>query len=129
MAALRAPVKVEFFGLMPTLFATCENCMKVMHDTGIQPYSEQLEEYPEDVKREYFELASMASGLRHDFGDAVFVDAIDAASPRGIWTSIRLRIAKTLCVLIQGKKAFGTIPTYQELKERVRLAIDEVVRG
>lgn len=114
---------------MPTLFAHCDHCMEVMHQTGMEPYSEQLEEYPEDVKKEYFEIASMANGLRHEFGDAVFVDAIDAASPQGLWTTLKLRIAKTPCVLIQGKKAFGGIPTYEQLRERVSAAIDEVSKA
>lgn len=129
MPQMKAPVKVEFFGLLPTLFAHCEHCMEVMHGTGIQPYSEQLEEYPEEVRKEYWELSSMANGLRTEFGNAVFVDAIDAASPRGIWTSIRLRIAKTPCVLVQGKKVFTQMPNYEELREKVRVAIDEVVRA
>jgi len=126
---MKAPVRVEFFGLLPTLFAHCEHCMEVMHGTGMQPYSEQLEEYPEDVKKQYWELSSMANGLKTEFGNAVFVDAIDAASPRGLWTSIRLRIAKTPCILVQGKKAFSGIPTYEELREKVRVAIDEVIRS
>lgn len=126
---MRTPVKVQFFGLLPTLFAHCEHCMQVMHGTGMQPYSEQLEEYPEDVKKQYWELSSMANGLKTEFGDAVFVDAIDSASPRGVWTSIRLRIAKTPCVLVQGKKAFSGVPAYEELREKVRAAIDEVVRS
>ena len=125
---MKAPVRVEFFGLLPTLFAHCEHCMEVMHGTGMQPYSEQLEGYPEDIKKQYWELSSMANGLKVEFGDAVFVDAIDAASPRGIWTAIRLRIAKTPCVLVQGGKAFGGMPTYEELREKVRAAVDEVVR-
>jgi uncharacterized protein YbaA (DUF1428 family) len=126
---MKAPVRVEFFGLLPTLFAHCEHCMEVMHGTGMQPYSEQLEEYPEDVKKQYWELSSMANGLKVEFGDAVFVDAIDAASPRGVWTSIRLRIAKTPCILVQGKKAFEGIPDYQALRDRVRSAVTEVVRA
>lgn len=129
MPTARAPVKVEFVGVMPTLFATCQHCMEVMHETGMQPYSEQLEEYPDDVKRQYFELSSMANGLKQEFGSAVFVDAIDAASPRGIWTSIRLRIAKTPCIIVQGKKAFSGMPTYEELREKVRVAVDEVMKS
>ncbi len=129
MPTLRDSVKVEFFGLMPTLFAHCDHCMEVMHETGMMPYSEQLDEYPEDVKKEYFEIASMANGLRHEFGNAVFVDAIDVASPQGIWTTLKLRILKTPCVVIQGKKAFSGIPTYEKLREKVRAAVDEVTKA
>jgi hypothetical protein len=129
VAVRKEPVRVEFFGLLPTLFAQCESCMQVMQGTGMEPYAEQLEEYPEDVKKQYWELSSMANGLKTEFGDAVFIDAIDAVSPRGVWTSIRLRIAKTPCIIIQGKKAFGGIPAYEELRKKVRLAIDELVRS
>jgi len=51
-SALRRPIRVEFVGIMPTLFAHCEHCMEVMHETGLKPYSEQLDEYPEDVKKQ-----------------------------------------------------------------------------
>src|SRR5438552_15522951 len=53
---------------MPTLFAHCEHCMQVMHGTGLMPYSEQLEEYPEDVKKQYFELSGVALKVRDEFG-------------------------------------------------------------
>jgi len=126
MPKMRAPVKVELLGIMPTLFAHCEHCMDVMHATGMMPYSEQLEEYPEDVKKQYFELSEIASRLKQEFGEAVFVDAIDAASPQGVWMTVRHRILRTPCVLVQGKKAFGGIPTFEELREKIRIALDEL---
>ncbi len=116
---LRQPVKVEFVGIMPTLFAHCEHCMEVMHETGLKPYSEQLEEYPEDVKKQYFELSEVAQKIRDDFGGAVFFDAIDSASPQGVWMTIKHRILRTPCVLIQGKKVFNRVPSYEELREKI----------
>ncbi len=93
--------------------------MDVMHATGMQPYSEQLEEYPDDIVKEYFELSEMAQKLRKEFDGAVFFDAIDAASPLGIWKSIKHRILRTPCVLIQGKKEFDGLPKYDELRQRI----------
>ncbi len=113
------PVRVEFIGIMPTLFAHCEHCMQVMHETGLMPYSEQFEEYPEDVKKQYFDLSETAQKLKREFGDAVFFDAIDSASPQGVWMTIRYRMLRTPCVVIQGKKAFGKLPTYEELREKI----------
>lgn len=115
----KEPLKVEFVGIMPTLFSHCEHCMDVMHATGMQPYSEQLEEYPDDIVKEYFELSEMAQKLRKEFDGAVFFDAIDAASPLGIWKSIKHRILRTPCVLIQGRKEFGGLPKYDELRQRI----------
>lgn len=118
-SALRKPVKVEFVGIMPTLFAHCEHCMQVMHGTGLMPYSEQLEEYPEDVKKQYFELSEVAQRIRDEFGGAVFFDAIDSASPQGVWMTLRHRILRTPCVLIEGRKAFDRLPSYEELRQKI----------
>lgn len=114
-----ASVKVEFVGIMPTLFAHCQHCMDVMHGTGMEPYSEQLEEYPEDVKKQYFEISALAQKLRDEFNGAVFFDAIDTASLLGIWKTIKHGILRTPCVLIQGKKAFDRVPTYSELRMKI----------
>ncbi|TLY14289.1 MAG: hypothetical protein E6K84_02545 [Thaumarchaeota archaeon] len=116
---LRRPVRVEFVGIMPTLFAHCEHCMEVMHGTGLMPYSEQLEEYPEDVKKQYFELSEVAQKIRDEFGGAVYFDAIDSASPQGVWMTLRHRILRTPCVLIEGKKVFDRLPGYEELRQKI----------
>ena len=116
---LKRPVKVEFIGIMPTLFSHCEHCMDVMHGTGMEPYSEQLEEYPEDIKKQYFEVSDMAQKLKEEFKGAVFVDAIDTVSPLGVWKTIKHRILKTPCVLVEGKKVFNRIPEYVELREKI----------
>ena len=117
--ALGRPVRVEFVGIMPTLFAHCEHCMEVMHGTGLMPYSEQLEEYPEDVKKQYFELSEVAQKIRDEFGGAVYFDAIDSASPQGVWMTLRHRILRTPCVLIEGKKVFDRLPGYEELRQKI----------
>ena len=117
--ALGRHVRVEFVGIMPTLFAHCEHCMEVMHGTGLMPYSEQLEEYPEDVKKQYFELSEVAQKIRDEFGGAVFFDAIDSASPQGVWMTLRHRILRSPCVLIEGKKVFDRLPGYEELRQKI----------
>jgi len=116
---LKRPVKVEFVGIMPTLFFHCEHCMDVMHGTGMEPYSEQLEEYPEDIKKQYFELSDIAQKLKEEFNGAVFFDAIDSVSLLGVWKTIKHRILKTPCVLVEGKKVFNRIPEYLELREKI----------
>jgi len=116
---LRRPVKVEFVGIMPTLLAHCEHCMSAMHEAGLKPYSEQLEEYPEDIKKQYFEVSDIAQKLRDEFKGAVLFDAVDTASLQGIWKSIKHRILRTPCILIQGQKVFDHLPEYSELREKV----------
>jgi hypothetical protein len=98
--------------------------MEVMHGTGMEPYSEQLQEYPEDVRKQYFELSAIAQRLRDEFHGAVLFDAIDTVSPLGLWMTIRHRILRTPCVLIQGKKAFNRLPAYEELRDRIGEEVD-----
>src|SRR5438128_11673636 len=104
---------------MPTLFAHCEHCMQVMHGTGLMPYSEQLEEYPEDVKKQYFELSEVAETIRDEFGGAAFFDAIDSASRQGVWMPLRHRILRTPGGLMEGTKVFGQLQRYVELRQQV----------
>ncbi|HEV2138849.1 MAG TPA: hypothetical protein VGR53_08400 [Nitrososphaerales archaeon] len=91
----------------------------MMHSTGMEPYAEQLNEYPADVKKMYFELSAMTQKLGAEFGDSVHVNPVDAASAQGIWMTIKYRIFKTPCVIIGGKKAFDELPTYEMLRQRV----------
>lgn len=116
---LKRGVKVEFVGIMPTLFAHCSHCMDVMHGAGLQPYAEQLEDYPEDVVKEYFELSDIAQKLKAEFDGAVLFDAIDTASLLGLWKTVKHGIMKTPCVLIQGRKTFDRIPQYSELRDKI----------
>ncbi len=106
-------------GIMPTLFAHCQHCMQVMHGTGMTPYSEQLEGYPEDVKRQYFQLSEMAQKLKAEFGDRVVFDAVDSASPQGVWLSIRHAILRTPCIMIRGRKVFSRLPSYDDLRAKI----------
>ncbi len=117
-------MKVTFVGIMPTLFAHCQHCMEVMHATGMAPYSEQLEGYPEDVKKQYFQLSEIAQKLKTEFDGRVVFDPVDSASPQGVWLSIRHRILKTPCILIQGKKLFSNLPSYDELRAKILEALE-----
>jgi hypothetical protein len=98
--------------------------MEVMHSTGMTPYSEQLEEYPEDVRKQYFELSEMAQKFKSEFGESVLFDPVDAASPQGVWLSMRHRILKTPCILVNGKKVFSKLPSYEDLKGVVVEALE-----
>jgi hypothetical protein len=115
----RMPVKVEFVGILPTLFSHCEHCMDAMHGAGLEPYSEQLDEYPEDIRKQYFELSEIAQKLRDEFKGRVFFDAIDTASLLGMWKTIKHHILRTPCVLVQGRKVFDRVPEYSELREKI----------
>ncbi len=118
------PLKVTFVGIIPTLFAHCQHCMEIMHATGMAPYSEQLEDYPEDVKKQYFQLSEIAQKLKTEFGGSVILDPVDSASPQGVWLSIRHRILRTPCILIQGNKVFNKFPGYEELRATILDALE-----
>src|SRR5438093_12898745 len=113
---------------MPTLFAYCQHCMEIMHATGMAPYSEQLEDYPADVKKQYFELSEIAQKLKTEFGGSVVLDPVDSACPQGVWLSIRHRILRTRGILIEGNKAFNNCPGYDELSPTMLYASERSAR-
>lgn len=117
-------VKVDFVGIIPTLFAHCQHCMQVMHETGLKPYSEQFEEYPDDIKEQYFGIAELAQKITKEFRGQVVFDAVDPASILGLWYTVRYRITKTPCILINGKKVFDKIPSYEELRKKIIELLD-----
>lgn len=111
--------RVEFLGLVPTLYAHCQSCMELMDMCELEPYYEQLKEYPKEVVETYYNVTKMILDLKKEFGDKIFVDVIDTTSLQGIWTSIKYRIFKTPAIAINGKKAFSAIPRYEELRSKV----------
>lgn len=82
-------------------------------------YSSQFEEYPEDVKKTYFEVLSLVSRLIEEFGDSIRIEVIDTASMKGVWKTAKYRVKKNLAIMIDGEKAFERIPTYEELKDKL----------
>lgn len=111
--------KVEFIGLVPTLYAHCQHCMEIMEMCELQPYYEQLKEYPKEVVETYYNVTKMILDLKKEFGDKIFVDVIDTTSLQGIWKSIRYRIFKTPAIAINGRRSFDGIPRYEELRSKV----------
>jgi hypothetical protein len=93
--------------------------MDVMHGMGMEPYAEQFEEYPEEIRKQYFAVSDIAQKLRKEFNGIVLFDAIDTASALGVWKTIKHRILRTPCVLVNGKKVFNRVPEYVELRRKV----------
>ncbi len=119
----KKPVKVEFVGLVPTLFAHCAHCMDIMQMCDLDPYYEQLKEYPKDIVELYYNVTKLAVELKREFGADVYVDVVDPASLQGLWKTIRYMILKTPCVVVNGKKAFEKVPTYQNLRSLVQFTL------
>ena len=123
MAKLDSAVRVEFIGLVPTLYAHCSHCMEVMQMCELDPYYEQLKEYPKDVVEMYYQVTKMILDLKREFGDRIFVDVVDAASIQGVWKTLRYRILKTPCIAVNGRKAFDGIPSYEVLRSKLSESI------
>lgn len=111
--------RVEFIGLVPTLYATCQHCMEIMEMSELEAYYQQLKEYPKEVVETYYNVTKMILDLKREFGEKISVAVIDTTSFQGIWKSIKYRILRTPAIAINGKKAFYGVPKYEELRSKV----------
>ena len=122
----KASVKIEIISLMPTFYSHCHHCMHIIHAAGLKPYEEQLNEYPKEMREEYFAISKIGEKLICDFRFSVNLEVTDGASVKGFWKSLRHKIWKYPVVLINGKKVFNRIPEYKELKEKIFEYVSEV---
>lgn len=74
--------------------------MDLMHTAGLKPYEEQLNEYPKEMREEYFAISKFGEQLFREFGFSVNLEVTDGASLKGFWKSLRYRIWKYPVILI-----------------------------
>ncbi len=85
----------------------------------LEPYYEQMKEYPKEVVETYYNFTKFALDLKKEFGERIFVDVIDVASFQGLWKTIKHQVLKTPCVLIDGEKISGPQASYDEVRGRI----------
>jgi hypothetical protein len=94
---LANPVEVEVITLMLTIQTEeCKNCRLIFEDTDIKRKfaDKEMNEYPEDMKKDVLHLSNWIRELAQDYSDRIQIKVIDALSPLGLYKSIRHRIRK-----------------------------------
>lgn len=113
------PIRVEILGLLPTLFSHCSHCMESMEASGVRPYDDQLAQYPEEVRNLHWTVSELTHKLVKKFNGLVRIHVVDTASPEGLWQSLKHHVRKTPCIIVDGRKAFESIPPFEKLEAKV----------
>ena len=102
------PIVVEVIAPVLTVYSHCLHCEAVFDQAEVatRTHQAQIEEYPEDVKREYVRLCDWVRGLAGRVGDRVQIRIIDPQSPEGILKAIRHRVRRYPTVIVNGKQTY-----------------------
>jgi hypothetical protein len=125
------PVLVDVLTYAPTAFFHCQHCEITFQQLGIGPRMRRIEadeSLPPDLQLEYLQLSEWIHGLQHRHGGRVAVRVIDAASLRGVWTSLRHRVRSYPSVRIGGKSEWAR-PDYRDLDTVVDCLLDPGTRS
>ncbi len=69
---------------------------------GRQVHTQEINEYPEDVKDEYLRLSEWVRKTRETYGRRVVIRIVDPQSLGGFWKVLRQRIRSYPTFLIEG---------------------------
>jgi hypothetical protein len=65
-------------------------------------HTQEINEYPEDVKQEFLRVSDWIRAMRTRFGNRVAIRLVDPQSPAGIWKVLRHRIRRFPAFLVDG---------------------------
>lgn len=69
---------------------------------GQQVHTQEINEYPEEIKAEYFRLSEWVRNTRKRYGQQVVVRVVDPQSLGGFWKVVRHRIRRYPTFLVDG---------------------------
>ncbi|MBI2000106.1 MAG: hypothetical protein HYW08_12560 [candidate division NC10 bacterium] len=69
---------------------------------GQRVHTEEINEYPEDLKAEYLRLSEWVRDTRKTYGQQVVVRIVDPQSLGGLWKVLRHRIRRFPTFLVDG---------------------------
>jgi hypothetical protein len=104
------PVAVQVIAYAPTIFYHCQHCELTFREMGIGERlrrREAAEALPEDLAQEFQAVSDWVHALLTRHGPRVWVDVLDAASIKGVLTSIRHRVTRYPAVIVEGERAFS----------------------
>jgi hypothetical protein len=99
------PVSVQVITYAPTIFYHCQHCELTFQEMGIGERlrrREAAEALPDDLAREYQVVSDWVHDLLERHGRRVRVDVLDAASIRGVVSSLRHRVSRYPAVIVDG---------------------------
>ena len=101
------PVAVQVIAYAPTIFYHCQHCEVVFQEMGIGERlrrREAAEALPPDLARDFQAVSDWVHALLARHGARVRVDVLDAASIKGVLTSLRHRVSRYPAVIVDGRR-------------------------
>ncbi len=98
---------VQIITYAPTVFYHCQHCEIAFDEIGVggRVHREQAREaLPDDLRRDFDDVALAVHDLSERWGSRVRVRVVDAASIEGFWKSLRHRINRYPTLIVNGRR-------------------------
>lgn len=102
------PISVEVIAPVLTDLRHCNHCEVIFGqmEVGRQVHREELDEYPEDLKKDFVQLSDWLIELAHRYGDALRIKLIDPQSFEGFLKSVRYWVRRYPAFIVAGRKEY-----------------------
>jgi len=102
------PVFVEVIAPVLTAYSHCQHCEVIFDraDVAAKKHQMDMDEYPEDVKRDYTRLCDWVAATAARYRGRIQIKITDPQSLEGVWKAIRYRVRKYPTVIINGKDKY-----------------------
>lgn len=106
MSTEALPLLIEVVAYAPTAFYHCQHCEVVWQQTGFSRglHEEQVRSaLPHDLQADYQQLSDWVHKLRRAYPERLRFTVIDAASPQGLWKTLRHGLVRYPAVIVAGR--------------------------
>ena len=110
---------LEIVGNFPAVYSICWRCILTVKASKINLPATDLENVPDEIKNEYLKISHLIEQLNSIFLGKINFRFIDSKTLLGVWKTIRHRIRKTPCFILNGKKLFEGLSTIEQLKNTI----------
>lgn len=105
------PLLVEIIAYAPTAYYHCTHCEVAWREIGVSEriHQEQVENsLPSDLLDEYQAISDWVREVFRQYCDQVIIKVIDAASPEGLFDSLRYRVHRYPVIILDHKARFAS---------------------
>ena len=106
---MEKPLLVEIIAYAPTAYYHCTHCEVAWREIGVSNriHQEQMQSsLPEDLAQDYQTISDWVREIFRQHCDNVTLKVIDAASPVGLFKSLRYRIHRYPAVVVDHRTRF-----------------------
>lgn len=111
---------MEVLGFLPTLFSSkCKVFCNPTGVVGIRSFDQQLQEYPERIRKNQERIAQIFESIVSDFPGRLLVKVVNPTSARGLWLTLKHRVKDGLWLVVEGRRVLDAYSEYASIKREV----------